>query len=447
MKPLESIRGWLAEPVDNIPLLLFRAWLGLLLFLEGVGAIATGWVRDVYVDPEYTFPHMGFGWLQHVLSGPRMYAYYALMSVPGFLVMIGAWFRPAVTAYGVMWTGVYLGQTTSYNNHYYLMILLCMLMWLTPANADFSLDAEQGRVRRSATCPRWCIGIFVALLWIVYSYAALAKLDADWLAARPVEIWLRAKENYPILGPLYAQPWLKWFVVYGGILFDGLIVPLLLWRRTRWLAVGLSIVFHLFNSYTFGIGVFPYMMLASLVLFFPGEPIRRWLRTTSVGRYLAAPGISRAEPTLSAASKAFLTVFFVLQVLLPLRHHLYPGNSHWTEEGHRMSWHMMLRTKSGSAVMRVVDRDSGETKRVYPRQILSAKQAARVATRPDMLWRFSRHLRERAEREGRDVAVYADTQVSLNGRPAQPLVDSQIDLSRAPWTWFSPLPWLVQLRE
>ena len=177
-----SVSGWLAEPVDNTPLLLFRAAFGLLLFLEGVGAVATGWVREVYVDPEYTFPHIGFGWLR-CLSGPGMYAYYALMSVPGFLVMVGARFHAAVAAYGVMWTAVYLGQTTSYNNHYYLMVLLCLLFWTTPANADFSVDAQRGRVDRSATCPRWCIAIFVALLAIVYFYAAVAKLDADWLAA------------------------------------------------------------------------------------------------------------------------------------------------------------------------------------------------------------------------------------------------------------------------
>lgn len=441
-----SPSAWLTEPVDNTPLLLFRAGFGLLLFLEGVGAIATGWVREVFVDPEYTFPHIGFGWLRH-LSGPGMYAYYAVMSVPGFLVMIGARFHSAVAVYGVMWTAVYLAQTTSYNNHYYLMVLLCLLFWMTPANADLSVDAQRGRVERSAVCPRWCIAIFVALLAIVYFYAALAKLDDDWLAARPVEIWLRAKASYPVLGPLYVQPWFKWFVVYGGILFDGLIVPLLLWRRTRWLAVGLSLFFHLFNSYTFRIGVFPYMMIGALVLFFPGEPLRRWLRTTRWARFLAAPGTTRREEPIGSVAVAFLVVFFALQVLLPLRHHLYPGNSHWTEEGHRMSWHMMLRSKSGNAVLRVVDRETGETTRVLPRTILSPKQTGRVATRPDMLWRFARDVRERYEREGRDVAVYVDTQVSLNGRPTQPIVDPQVDLSRAPWTWLEPLPWLVPLRE
>ena len=445
MAGLAAVHRWLLQPVDNMPLVLFRVLFGLLLFLEAAGSIATGWVGEVYVDPEYSFPHIGFGWIRP-LPGAGMYFYYAAMAVPGILVMFGAHFRPSLAMFTVMWTGVYLGQTTSYNNHYYLLILLCVLMLLVPANADLSLDVERGRVRRSSTCARWCIGIFIAQIALVYFYAAVAKVSPDWLAGRPVEIWFRAKESYPVLGSLYVQPWFKWFVVYGGILFDGLVVPLLLWPRTRWLAVGLAVFFHLFNSYTFRIGIFPYMGIGLCVFFFSGEPMRCWLRTTRVARFVAAPGASSADGRLGWPLLLFLTVYFALQIALPLRHHLYPGNPHWTEQGHRMAWHMMLRTKSGSAVMRVVDRNSGERWTVRPHDMLSAKQAARVATRPDMMWRLARYVRERYEREGRDVAVYADTAVSLNGRPSQPLIDPHVDLSRAPWTWLAPLPWLVPLR-
>ncbi len=450
MTPQRSLRTWLSEPVDNAPLVVFRLLFGLLLFLEAAGSIATGWVGEVYVNPAYRFPHMGFGWLR-LLHGWGMYGFYAVMSLAGLLVMVGSRFRPALTAYTAMWALVYFGQTTRYNNHYYLLLLLCVLLLLTPANADLSLDAQQGRVRRTALCPRWCIGIFVAQVAIVYFYAALAKLEPDWLAGRPVGIWLQAKASYPVLGKLYVQPWFKWCLVYGGILFDGLVVPLLLWRRTRWLAVGLAVFFHLFNSYTFRIGIFPYMGIGFCLFFFPGDGMRRWLRTTRLAPWLAPPQ-PEANPTsppapMGAALTAFLVVYFVVQVLLPLRHHLYPGDSNWTEEGHRMAWRMMLRSKSGTAVLRVVDRESGDSWKVYPHKDLSEKQRTRIAAQPDMMWRYSRDIRERYEKEGRDVAVYADTRVSLNGRPSQPLIDPEVDLSRAPWTWLEPLPWLVPLRE
>lgn len=426
-----------------MPLVLFRIAFGLLLFLEAAGSIVTGWVTEVYVEPEYAFPHMGFGWLR-LLAGNGMYFYYAAMAVPALLVMLGAHFRPALAVFAAMWICVYLGQTTSYNNHYYLMILLCGLLLLTPAHADLSRDAARGRLRRSAVCPRWCIAIFVAQVAIVYSYAAIAKISPDWLAGRPVAIWFRAKQHYPVLGPLYGEQWFQWFVVYGGILFDAAVVPMLLWRRTRWLALGLASFFHLFNSVTFQIGVFPYLGIALCLFFFPGENMRRRLRATRLAPHVAAPGYGgTGRIHLGGITAVFLAVYFTLQLTMPLRHHLYPGNSHWTEEGHRWSWHMMLRTKSGTVVMRVVDRNTGETWTVRPREMLRGKQADRVATRPETLWRFARYVRARYERQGRDVAVYADTTVSLNGHPAQRLVDPQVDLSRAPWTWLAPLPWVV----
>lgn len=437
-----ALRRWLEQPVDNMPLVLFRIVYGLLLLLESAGSIATGWVREVYVEPVYAFPHIGFGWLRP-LPGGGMYAYYAAMAVPAFLVMIGAWFRPALALFTAMWAGVYLGQSTSYNNHYYLMILLCVLLFLTPANADLSVDAARGRVRRSASCPRWCIAIFVAQIAIVYAYAAIAKITPDWLAGRPVAIWFRARQDYPVIGPLYGKEWFRSFVVYGGILFDATVVPLLLWRRTRWLAVGLAVFFHLFNSITFRIGIFPYLGIGLCVFFFPGEEMRRRLRSTRLAAHLASGEEEPERLAMGGGLALFLAIYFALQLGLPLRHHLYPGNPHWTEQGHRWSWHMMLRTKSGTATMRVVDRRTGESWMLRPREMLSAKQADRVATRPDMLWRFARYVRERYQREGRDVAVYADTAVSLNGHPAQPLVDPAVDLSRAPWTWLAPLPWLV----
>mgnify|MGYP001602269733 FL=1 len=33
-------------------------------FFETAGAIAIGWVKEVYVDPQFTFSFIGFEWLQ-----------------------------------------------------------------------------------------------------------------------------------------------------------------------------------------------------------------------------------------------------------------------------------------------------------------------------------------------------------------------------------------------
>ncbi|HSR60491.1 MAG TPA: HTTM domain-containing protein, partial [Robiginitalea sp.] len=60
--------------IDNSPLVLFRICFGVLIALECFGAIATGWVRRTLVEPEFTFPFIGFEWLQP-LPGMGMYGY------------------------------------------------------------------------------------------------------------------------------------------------------------------------------------------------------------------------------------------------------------------------------------------------------------------------------------------------------------------------------------
>jgi hypothetical protein len=442
---LRTFSSWLFAPRDNAPLVVFRIFFGALLFLEAAGAIATGWVYRVFVEPRFTFPIMGFQWLE-ALPGKGMYAYFALMAVAAVLVTVGFHFRAGLTVFTVLWSGSYVMQTTAYNNHYYLIILLCLLLLPTPAHADLSWDAEHNPTLRSRTCPRWCSLVFIAQAAIVYFYATIAKLYPDWLAAKPLAIWLSQRTDYPIIGGLYAQPWLKWVLAYGGILFDGLIIPLLLWQRTRLIALGMAILFHLFNSITFQIGIFPYLAMSLCIFFFPPERVRdtfSWLMRKGV----AAPADS-SPAQHRGLLLAFLSIFFLVQIALPLRHFLYPGNVHWTEEGHRMAWHMMLRTKSGRIHYVVKDPVSGKSWRVNPSAHLGAKQSDRIATRPDMIWQFAQRLARQYRDKGYPtVEVYAFTRVSLNGRPYQPLVNSEVDLAKAKWTWFQPLDWLVPLEE
>jgi hypothetical protein len=162
---------------------------------------------------------------------------------------------------------------------------------------------------------------------------------------------------------------------------------------------------------------------------------------------VAAPGDSTTTEHRNL-TLTFLSVFFLLQIALPVRHFLYPGNVHWTEEAHRMAWHMMLRTKAGRIHYLVKDPLSGESWRVDPKDYLAPKQSERIATRPDMIWQFAQRLAREYRGKGHaSVEVYAFTRVSMNGRPYQPLVDSTVDLAKAEWTWFRPLDWLVPLKE
>lgn len=438
---------WLRQPVDNSPLIIFRVFFGLLLALEAGGAIATGWVKRNLIDPTVHLPFIGFEWLKP-LPGAGMYVYYGLMAALGVLVMVGLYYRASLAAYTLLWWAAYLMQKASYNNHYYLVLLLCFLMLLVPAQAYASVDARRNPALRSLTCPRWCLAIFVAQIGLVYTFAALAKIYPDWLQALPIRLWFSNKAHWPVVGPWLQQPWLQIVIAYGGILFDLLITPLLLWRRTRQGAFIWSLFFHLFNSLVFQVGIFPYLGMAFSVFFFPPETSRRlFFRRKPPLPAVDLPLTSAAENRIPAIFY-LLAIYFSIQLILPVRHWFIPGDVHWTEEGHRMAWQMMLRAKTGTIYFEVKDPTNGKTQIIYPAQFLTPKQAAAVATHPDLIWQFAQFLKQHFRAQGyRRVQVFAFAHVSLNGRPLQPFINPRTDLAAVPWEPFRPADWILDYRK
>ena len=173
---------FLFKNIDNSSLIVFRIVFGLLIFLEAIGACFTGWIKRTLIDPEFTFNFIGFDFLQP-LPGNWMYAYYVIMGVFGFFVMIGYRYRMAMIGYTFMWSGVYLMQKASYNNHYYLLMLLCAIMCFLPANKLYSVDAKRDPSIKQISMPNWCRWVFIIQMFIVYTYAAVAKMYPDWLDA------------------------------------------------------------------------------------------------------------------------------------------------------------------------------------------------------------------------------------------------------------------------
>ena len=265
---IAKFNKWLFTPVDNTPLVIFRVLFGFLLFAEAFGALVSGWVSRLFVQTKYTIPFLGFDWLATLLHGPIMYLWYGILALLGLMVMVGKKYKISLALYWIMWWSVYLSQKSHYNNHYYLMVLLCGLMLLLPAHKYFSIDAQKPQ-NRSYSCPRWVYFLLISFFAIVYFYASINKIYPDWLNAIPVSLWFSQKSDYWLIGPLLSQNWMPWLISYGGIVFDFFIIPALLWRKTRTIAFFLNIFFHLFNSAVFQIGVFPYLMIAISVLFFP----------------------------------------------------------------------------------------------------------------------------------------------------------------------------------
>ena len=432
------VNNWLFKHIDNSALVVFRIIFGLLCFLESVGAIFTGWITKTLVEPKFTFSFIGFEWLQP-LPGNGMYFYYAIMGLFALGVMLGYKYRFSIIAFTVMWSATYLMQKSSYNNHYYLLMLLSSIMVFMPANAYASIDANQNSSIKSFSMPQWCRLVFVLQLLIVYTYASVAKFYPDWLDTTVIELLMHSKKNYVLVGELLQQKTVHYFLAYGGILFDGLIIPLLLFKPTRKYMFFASIFFHLFNSVVFQIGIFPFLSLAFSLFFFEAETVRNM--------FLKKKPLYVEGAVFLPKRKTFLiglfSVYFLIQMALPLRHHVIEDNVLWTEEGHRLSWRMMLRVKHGSTSYVVENKKTGKRVVVKLNDYLTAKQKRSASTKPDVMWQFAQRLKAEYHQKGEGIAVYVNSKVSVNGRKYQLFIDPKVDLASLEWRAFKHNDWIL----
>ena len=262
--------------------------------------------------------------------------------------------------------------------------------------------------------------------------------DTQWL-----KLLIEGRKNMPLIGEAIQQPWLYKFIGISGILFDLLVVPALLWKPTRKIAFGCSVVFHLFNSAVLHIGVFPYMSLAFTVFFFEPETIRRIFlkkKKSFTAAQLEIPSYSKLLLTLGG-------IYFFIQLVLPIRHHFIKDDVLWTEEGHRLSWRMMLRSRSGRAVFTVVDKSNKKSHHIRLSDYLTKKQKRRVAVYPDFLWQFAQHLKKVYAEKGMDIEVYVDAKVSINRRPRRQFIDKTVDLAAEEWDHFRHHEWILPSDE
>ncbi len=410
----------------------------MLCALEAIGAVFTGWIRRTLIEPDFTFSFIGFEWLQP-LPGNWMYAYYIVMGIFGLLIMVGYKYRFSMFMFATMWTATYLMQKSSYNNHYYLLFILSYLMVFLPANRYASLDVKLNPSLKRISMPSWCKWVFVVQLFILYTYASIAKLYPDWLDASVPALLMRSKADYPIIGGLLQQNWIHYGIAYGGILFDGLIIPLLLFKPTRKYAFFASIFFHLFNSIVFQIGIFPYLSLAFSLFFFEPKTIRDIFLKKK-------PYYNSDEviiPKYGNILVYFFTVYFLVHIALPLRHHFFKDDVLWTEEGHRLSWRMMLRAKSGNTRYRVIDEATNQQIPIKLDDYLTKKQQRGASTKPDIIWQFAQHLKKDFAKKGKSVKVYVRSHVSVNGKPSKQLIDPNVDLANEEWHHFKHHDWIL----
>ncbi len=458
----------LFAPVDIASLAFFRAVFGILGFADLMGVWAYYHLSEGYFQPDkFQFKYMGFEWARP-LPEPFMSIVFIGLMVVALLIAVGRWYRICTVIFFFGFSYIFLLEKALYLNHGYLFIWLSLLMIFLPANRNFSWDMLRNPALRSNEIQAWSLYILPLMMGIVYIYGAIAKLNADWLLdANPLHKWLSDRGDMPLLGWLWKQKATAYFMAWAGMLLD-LTAPFFLsLRKTRVWMLGCVLFFHLTNTLLFQIGIFPWLSIGLSLLYFPPDWPRQawafakqkmkwpqrvedWWKT----RLTANPNVGEAQSLPDVAPPAYhlktvkfaLIALFAFHLLIPLRHWLFPGPVAWTEEGHRFSWRMMLRSKRGYGHFVVKDLKTGEETKVKVTDYLTDRQCEKIFTHPDMVLQFAHYLRDLWHRRGvEEVAVFAHVRASLNNRKSQPFIDSEVDLAKVKWEPLQAASWIVPM--
>jgi hypothetical protein len=467
-KSLSDLLDRLFLPVDAAALGVFRIAFGLAVAIDAWRYLGYGWVRAYYVTPKLHFTYLFFDFVRP-WPGEWMLVHFWAMSALALLVAAGVFYRVASVLLFLSYAYVFLLEQSVYMNHHYLMLLLALLLATMPAANAYSLKWPPRRQARkpqapAATVPIWTIYLLRFQLAVVYFYGAIAKLNCDWLRGEPL-YW--SLQHLPGAAPALARELspqlIAYAIAYGGLLADALIPLLLLRGRTFWLGFGLAAVFHALNAASLNIGVFSYLMTAAILTFLPpdwprrvrplwrrqsGRSLLRRLRATLAGltEDAPAPAVPAATGPRRRLVVPLLAAYVSVQLLVPLRHLLYPGVVSWTEEGHRFAWHMKLRTKHSAISIRVTDPSGGRSWTVDPRADLTPRQMRKLETFPDILLQYVHFLRDRFRRQGIEPIINVAWTCSLNGRPYQYVVDPDMNLAAMERTW-RPATWILPLQN
>ena len=412
------------------PLAVLRIAFGAILFISTIRFILKGWIASFYVEPVFHFTFYGFGWVRP-FPATGMYMVFGLMALSSLFIALGLFYRWAVTLFLLCFTYVELLDKTYYLNHYYFVTSFTFLLLLVPANRYWSFDVRRRPQKKITVVPAWTIQIFQAQLLLVYLFAGLSKLTSDWLFhAMPLRIWLRANSGIPLMDKVWVAYVFSWF----GAIFDLTIGFFLLYRKTRPAAYIVVVLFHLATAWLFKIGMFPYIMIAATLIFFPLKTAEEKLVWRLNGWKRKGVGI-------------VLSLYFAMQLLLPLRFLLYPGNLLWTEQGYRFSWRVMLMEKSGTSYFYVKDPVTGRKGEVNNHEFLTAFQERQMATQPDMILQYAHYLGVFYQQRGiANPEITVESYVTLNGSGTRLYIDSTVNLASQPDNLL-PKTWILPFQQ
>ena len=334
----------LFKPVDIASLVFFRIVYGLIMILTFVLFLDQFDIKANWIDPRFHFHYIGFEWVDP-LPGPFMYLFFVLLVLLAFFICIGFHYILSCSLLFLGLTYFLLINQIVWDTYFYLAWWISLILIFVPAHKKFSCDAWKNPHCSSETTPAWAVWILRFQIAMPYLFGGVTKLNEDWLRGFVTKGLFASKTHLPFIGQFCQEPWFIYGTAYGGLLLDLVLVPMVIFRPFRKLGLISLFSFHIFNFFVTDVGFFALLMLVTTLILLP--PVlapgcilqiqgKSRFRISIVKHRTGLPDKNLKK--LQKSTISLLGIYVVLQLLIPLRHHLIEGNVHWTEEGIVFSW-------------------------------------------------------------------------------------------------------------
>jgi vitamin K-dependent gamma-carboxylase len=427
----KKLNSRFSEQVDVLPLLLFRVMFGMMVSYQGKLLLSDSDSFDNHFGPRTIY----FNFIDFIkpLNLDLMRILVMILIGSGIGIALGLFYRLSsvisflILAYFLICSEMY------YQNHYYLMVLLSLLCVFIPLNESYSIDLKIKHKDPPKTLPYVYLWILQFQIAVVYFFGGLAKINPDWLKAYPMRIWIEKLGTLSYLGDLQYSSSFAYLLSYGGIFFDLGIIPAFFFRKTQKFALVVLLLFHAFNYKMFNIGLFPFLAFGSTVCLF-----LNWRRVLE-------------KPKKIQKNYTLLWLYVAIQVLLPLRAYLYSGFPRLTGMGQNFAWRMRLNDVNAHIQFVAINPKnhktiefSKETDKFY----LTPNQYTFVSDNPSDILKTAKMMAEDCEKTtGVYPEVYVKGTKSLDGRKAEPFINSLVNLTKEDYHFFTPYSWIIPPKE
>jgi vitamin K-dependent gamma-carboxylase len=275
---LATFKANLFQPVDALPLGVFRFLFGFLLCIEFFVVSRETFPAD-YIKLQFHFTYPLFDVLAlKPLSEPSLWLIFHILRISTLGIMLGLLTRPCLIVFTSAFGYFFFMESSVYTNHYYLIFLLSLVMCFGHPGSAFSLDSLISKKSRRREVDNWEVFLLRFQICVVFFFGALAKMNADWLI-HATPLYLNTIRHFSFLGYPLHEKWLAVVLSWAGMLTDlGLGILLAMNRWPKLAFMGLSL-FNGMNVYLFGLGIktFPYLMVSSYILFLPTPIVREFI--------------------------------------------------------------------------------------------------------------------------------------------------------------------------